>query len=82
MERRGKEGNGKRKRIHKLRTYVVIESYDCAANMCIKIIWRDLPADKYVHLKLEDLSVQPQPATDSDKSREHITFVLNFCSSV
>ena len=53
-------------------TCVVIESSDCVANMCIKIIWRDLPADKYVHLKLEDLSAQPQPqpATDSDKCRE------------
>ena len=28
-------------------TCVVIESYDCVANMCIKIIWRDLPANKY-----------------------------------
>ena len=55
-----------------LLAYVVIESYDCVANVRIKIIWRDLPADKYVDLKLEDLSAQPQPqpATDSDKSRE------------
>ena len=57
-----------------LLTYVVIESYDCVANVRIKIIWRDLPADKYVDLKLEDLSAQPQPATDSDKSREATTY--------
>ena len=31
-------------------TYVVIESQVRVANMCVKIIWRDLPADKYVHL--------------------------------
>ena len=64
-----------------LLTYVVIESYDCVANMCIKIIWRDLPADKYVHLKLEDLSAQPQlqPATYSDKSREaaHLAVIVD-----